>query len=339
LAEPAITVAIPSIRGGPLLLACLESLRRQTYSGFETVVIDNSGTGFMESELAGKFSEIRLRVFRNERNVGFGAAVNRAFEASQAEFLATLNDDAEASPEWLAAMVVEMRSAKDVGMCASQVRLFGTERLDSAGMLIALDGSSKQRGQGQPAEKYLRAEDVLLPSASAALYRREMLEDIGLFDEDFFLYCEDTDLGLRGRRNGWRCRYAPQAVVDHHYSQSSGAVSALKAWYVERNRLWVLAKNFPRRALWAVPVHAILRYFWHTWYLLRGEGSAGRVSGSAGFLSLAGMVVRAHFSLFKNFAVLGRKRKAIQKSALLNDRQFLRLLKDNAIGEREIARL
>jgi GT2 family glycosyltransferase len=312
LAEPAITVAIPSIRGGPLLLACLESLRRQTYSGFETVVIDNSGTGFMESELAGKFSEIRLRVFRNERNVGFGAAVNRA---------------------------VEMRSAKDVGMCASQVRLFGTERLDSAGMLIALDGSSKQRGQGQPAEKYLRAEDVLLPSASAALYRREMLEDIGLFDEDFFLYCEDTDLGLRGRRNGWRCRYAPQAVVDHHYSQSSGAVSALKAWYVERNRLWVLAKNFPRRALWAVPVHAILRYFWHTWYLLRGEGSAGRVSGSAGFLSLAGMVVRAHFSLFKNFAVLGRKRKAIQKSALLNDRQFLRLLKDNAIGEREIARL
>ena len=86
---------------------------------------------------------------------------------------------------------------------------------------------------------------MLLPSASAALYRRAMLEEIGLFDEDFFLYCEDTDLGLRARWAGWKCIYVPGAVVDHHYSHSAGRASRLKAYYVERNRLFVAAKNFP----------------------------------------------------------------------------------------------
>ena len=80
---------------------------------------------------------------------------------------------------------------------------------DSAGMLICADGSSKQRGHGLPPEAFGQQEEVLLPSGSAALYRREMLEDIGLFDEDFFLYCEDTDIGLRGRWAGWKCRTFP----------------------------------------------------------------------------------------------------------------------------------
>ena len=88
-------------------------------------------------------------------------------------------------------------------------------------------------------------EEVLLPSGSAALYRRAMLDEIGGFDDDFFLYCEDTDLGLRARWAGWKCLYVPGAVVEHHYSHSAGRASPLKAYYVERNRLFVLVKNFP----------------------------------------------------------------------------------------------
>jgi len=339
LAETSITIAIPSIGGGSLLAACLDSLTRQSHSRFEVVVIDNSGTGAIERELEGKFPALSLRVLRSPRNVGFGAAVNRAFETSTADYLATLNDDTEAAPGWLAALAAQMQSAPDVGMCASQVRLLGKGTLDSAGMLIGLDGSSKQRGHGEPPEKFARPEDVLLPSACAALYRREMLEDVGLFDEDFFLYCEDTDLGLRGRRNGWRCRYAPEAVVQHHYSQSSGPASPLKAWYVERNRLWVAVKNFPRRALVFVPLHAKIRYGWHAWYMLRGQGSASRLPEGSGILELAGMAVRAHWSVISHLANLRRKRKAIRSTALLNERQFLRLLKENSISDREIARL
>ena len=96
-------------------------------------------------------------------------------------------------------------------------------------------------------------EEVLLPSGSAALYRRAMLDEIGGFDEDFFLYCEDTDLGLRARWAGWKCLYVPRAVVDHHYSHSAGRASPLKAYYVERNRLFVVAKNFPAANLLAAP--------------------------------------------------------------------------------------
>jgi GT2 family glycosyltransferase len=330
--DPLITVAIPSLRGGPLLAACLESLTRQTHRNFEVIVIDNTGTGALQIDHP-------VRVLRSPANLGFGAAINLAWKTSTAAFLATLNDDAEASPQWLAALLAEIQTAAGVGMAASQIRRFGTNLLDSAGMLIALDGSSKQRAQGQPAGHFARAEDVLLPSACAALYRREMLEDIGLFDEDFFLYCEDTDLGLRARRNGWTCRYAPQAVVHHHYSQSSGAASALKAWYVERNRLWVAVKNFPVRMLIYAPLHAKLRYLWHAWYLLQGKGSAARMPAGTGILGLIGIILKAHWSLVTNFKALLRKRRAIRESALLTDRQFIRLLKQNSISAREIARL
>ena len=112
-------------------------------------------------------------------------------------------------------------------------------------MLMARDGSSKQRGHGRLPEDFPVAEEVLMPSGSAALYRRAMLEEIGGFDDDFFLYCEDTDLGLRARWAGWKCLYVPEAVVEHHYSHSAGRASPVKAYYVERNRLFVLVKNFP----------------------------------------------------------------------------------------------
>src|SRR5207237_8032674 len=130
-------------------------------------------------------------------------------------------------------------------------------------MLMAADGSSKQRGHLFPVGEFDREEEVLLASGSAALYRRAMLEGIGLFDEDFFLYCEDTDLGLRARWAGWKCLYAPQAVVHHHYSHTAGRATPLKAYYVERNRLFLLVKNFPLRSLMLAPLVTIARYGWH----------------------------------------------------------------------------
>ena len=128
------------------------------------------------------------------------------------------------------------------------------------------------------------AEEALMPSGSAALYRRTMLEEIGGFDDEFFLYCEDTDLGLRARWAGWKCLYVPQATVEHHYSHSAGRASGLKAYYVERNRLFVLVKNFPAGMLAAAPLATLARYWWHAWFLLQGTGSAARfrAEGNAG---------------------------------------------------------
>src|SRR5690242_19273273 len=273
------------------LLECVQSLSRQTRQDFEVIVVDNSGQSLVRKNSTAPGA----RVIENVRNVGFGTAINQGVQASSARYVATLNDDAAAHPEWLAALVGALDRRPDAGMCASQVRLFGEPRLDSAGMLIARDGSSKQRGHGRPPEDFPVTEEVLMPSGSAALYRRAMLDEIGGFDDAFFLYCEDTDLGLRARWAGWRCLYEPCAVVEHHYSHSAGRASPLKAYFVERNRLFVMVKNFPGAMLALAPMVSIARYFWHLRFLLQGRGSAARfrAEGNAGPRMLW-ILVKAH---------------------------------------------
>jgi GT2 family glycosyltransferase len=245
-----------------------------------------------------------------------------------------------AHPGWLEALVAAMERHPDAGMCASQVRLFGEDCLDSAGMLVARDGSSKQRGHGRPPEDFPVTEETLFPSASAALYRRAMLEELGGFDESFFLYCEDTDLGLRARWAGWKCLYVPQAVVEHHYSHTAGRASPLKAYYVERNRLFVLAKNFPAGMLLAAPFVALWRYLWHAWYILQGRGSAARfrAEGHAG-PKMIWYVIRAHAALLANARRLWRQRREIRARARITPAVFRHLIRCHSIGARRMAAL
>jgi GT2 family glycosyltransferase len=279
-------------------------------------------------------------VIENTSNAGFGRAINQGLRASSSPYLATLNDDAVAHPEWLAELVAALDARPDAGMCASQVRLFGEPRLDSAGMQVARDGSSKQRGHGRLPEDFPVVEEVLLPSGSSALYRRSMLEDIGGFDDDFFLYCEDTDLGLRARWAGWKCLYVPHAVVEHHYSHSAGRASPVKAYYVERNRLFVLVKNFPGRMLLAAPFVALTRYLWHAWYIFKGQGSAARfrAEGNAG-PRMVWYVIRAHAALLGNLGRLWRQRRQIRARARITPEIFRHLLRTHAISARRMAAL
>jgi len=327
---------IPTLAADGKLAECLRSLEQQTCRDFEVVVVDNSGRGLVRA--LGVPAGVAL--LEPGRNTGFGAAVNAAFRRSGAPYLATLNDDAAAHPGWLAALVEAMERRPDVGMCASQVRLYGEEQLDSCGMLVARDGSSKQRGHLRRPEDFPVEEEVLLPSASAALYRRRMLEETGLFDEEFFLYCEDTDLGLRARRLGWRCLYVPRAVVEHHYSHSAGRASPLKAYYVERNRLFVAVKNFPAGMLVAAPWVALARYGWHVFLMLQGKGSAARFrsEGHAGF-RMALYVLKAHAALLGRLPGLWKRRRAIARGARVTTPVFRRLLASHAIAARKVAEL
>jgi len=225
-------------------------------------------------------------------------------------------------------------------MCASQVRLEGENLLDSAGMLICADGSSKQRGHRQPAETFPTEEEVLLPSASAALYRRAMLEEIGGFDGSFFLYSEDTDLGLRARWAGWKCIYVPEAVVTHRYSHTAGRASPLKAYLVERNRLFVIVKNFPARALAKAKFAALARYAWHAAFLVGGRGAAAqfRREGGSGW-KLVLYVLRSHLALAAHGRRLWKQRREIRRRAKIGPAEFQRLLKRHAISPREVAAL
>lgn len=329
------TVVVPTLAADSALRECLHSLQQQTLRDFDVIIVDNSGQHLLAGESAGHSF---ARIISNDKNLGFGAAINQGIRASDAPFVATLNDDAVAHPGWLQALLKAAESRRDVGMCASQVRLAGDGSLDSAGMLLCPDGSSKQRGHLQPPSSYPRLQEVLLPSGSAALYRREMLDDIGLFDESFFLYCEDTDLGLRARWAGWECLYVPDAVVEHRYSHSAGKASALKAYYVERNRLFLAIKNLPASLLLAMPFHSCSRYFWHAVFGTQGRGAASAFQKEGNNArALPGIVLKAHGAFFQNAPRLWKQRRGIKRR--LTTRQFRRLLARFSITPRQVAAL
>jgi GT2 family glycosyltransferase len=329
-----VTVVVPTLGADDALAGCLRALESQTFERFEVVVVDNSG-----ENRVGAVGP-RVRVIANLQNAGFGRAVNQAIRASDSPYIAALNDDSEPSPQWLEKLVCAAEARPRAGMFASEVRLAGSGKLDSAGMLIAADGSSKQRGHGDAPEKFAAATDALCPSGSAALYRRKMLDEIGLFDETFFLYCEDTDLGLRARRAGWECAYVPGAVVEHRYSHSAGRASPLKAYYVERNRLYTAIKNLPLAMLLRTPFYAAARYLFHLTSILEGQGKAAefrRAGFSAAMLPF--LVLRAHASaLFRMPRLLAERRRILAQSRL-TPRQFRDLLAKNSIPIRQLAAL
>jgi len=334
-----VVVAIPTLLGGPRLHACLTALDRQTWRDFEVIVIDNSrGESRAEIPPSGNF-RFRLRVLRPEANLGYGSAINLAVAHSASPLVAALNDDTEPSPEWIGELVCEIDSDWRVGMCASQIVLMWSGAMDSAGMNICLDGSSKQRGERMSPDAFSTSGDVLFPSGCAALYRRQMLEEIGSFDGDFFLYCEDTDLGLRAAWAGWRCRYAAAARVWHHYSASAGPSSQLKATCVERNRLRVAIKNFPPVLLLLLPVISAARYFWQWLQLLDGRGAAVRfVRTDATLRTALFIVAKAHFDALREMPVLLRKRTSIRKTRRIGSRAFIKLILQHRITVRDLAR-
>jgi GT2 family glycosyltransferase len=322
---------VPTLAADDALQACLESLAGQIFRDFEVIVVDNSGRKLAQPREG-------VKIIHNNENAGFGAAVNQGIRASNAPFVATLNDDAAAEPGWLQALVRAIAERPEIGMCASQIRMAADGRLDSAGMLVCADGSSKQCGHLEPPAKYARPRHALLPSGCAALYRREMLDEIGLFDESFFLYCEDTDLGLRARWAAWECVYAPDAVVEHRYSHSAGRASPLKAYYVERNRLYLLVKNYPEALLWRAPFYSLARYFWHVVYAWKGQGATAefRRAGNRP-ASLPMSVLRAHAALLHDWRRLWKERKRIRRR--LTPVQFRLLLRDYSISPRKVAAL
>ena len=322
---------IPTLNGGEPLRRTLRALEAQTFRAFEVIIVDNSGTGVARGAEA--------RLIENTANVGFGEAINQGARASQAEYVACLNDDARPEPAWLEALVQALDAAPAAGSAASRILLAGTDGLlDSAGLLLYPDGTAKQRAHRRPTAACDQPGEVLLASGCAALYRRAMLDETGGFDGDFFLYCEDTDLGLRAQQAGWSCLYTPWAVVEHDYSASAGQASRLKAFYVERNRLWTVVKTFPLLLIPLVPFAALRRY-WAHWRAMRsGEGLAGKLESSGiGLGQLVIIVGSAHWQTLLHLGTLWRKRRRAPRRMYSNAVDFWRLIRREPVTAREIA--
>jgi len=235
-----ISVVVVNWNRRDLLRACLASLQAQQGVAFETIVVDN-GSSDGSPAVAEEFG---ATVIRNAENRGFCAANNQGIAAARGEFVALLNNDAEADPGWLAALVRACSKAPGIGMAASKVLVWEDPgRIDKVGHLIFPDGQNRGRGAGAIDHgQFDREEEVLWPDGCAALYRKSMLDAIGGFDEDFFAYGDDAELGLRARIAGWRCVYAPDAVVRHHRGSTMGKGSAARLELIERNRVLLALK-------------------------------------------------------------------------------------------------
>jgi GT2 family glycosyltransferase len=250
--RPVLSLIVVSQRRGELLERCLLSARaalREIDGAGELILILN-GVASDERPANDELYE-GIDILYEPENIGFAAAVGKGVGRAGSEWLALLNDDATIEPQALARMLAAGTSAADVGSVAAQMRFADRPQIiNSAGIEVDRLGVAYDRLLGKPFDAgETETTEVFGASGGAALYRREMLSDIGGFDESFFAYLEDVDVAWRARMKGWRCLYVPGAVVSHQHSATLGHGSTRKYYLVGRNRIRLLAKNADPRLL------------------------------------------------------------------------------------------
>jgi GT2 family glycosyltransferase len=265
-ARPRVSIIIPNWNGAHHLPVCLDSLRRQNYQDIEVIVVDNAS---QDNSLEVLEHYTGVRTLRQSTNLGFTGACNVGLRAATGEFQILLNNDTETHPEWVAAIVRAFDDHSEAGMVASKMLLFDQrDILHTAGDYVTPDGLAHNRGVWRKdAGQFNRRVYVFSACGGSAAYRRSMLDEIGLLDEDYFFSFEDIDLAWRAQLAGWRCVFTPKAIVYHKLKASGGGKTA--SYYDGRNRIFTLAKNYPKD-MWKDHGKAVLSAQWHlVWSALK----------------------------------------------------------------------
>ncbi len=237
---------MPNYNGERFLRDCLISVRNQTYAPLECLVVDDRSTDGSPEIVDREFPEMRL--IRRLANGGFARSVNDGLRAGQGDVLILLNNDAAAEPNWAEEIVAAFQRHPEAGSIASKMVLWDRPGvINSAGDVFLRDGVPDSRGVWEDdVGQYEKEDEVFGASGGSAAYRRAMLDDVGLFDERFFMYCEDVDLAFRAQLRGYKCIYAPKAVVRHRLSATAGG--PLASYHCGRNSLWILGRDLPTAA-------------------------------------------------------------------------------------------
>jgi len=297
LPEPLVSVIVVNYNGRHLLGDCFHSLTQQTYSNYEIILVDNGSKDDSTSFAKKHFPDVRI--VKLSSNIGFAGGTNAGIREAKGEYLLTLNNDTCVFPDFIEKFIQPMMREFLVGMCASKM-IFPDKKINSTGICISRSGAAWNRGEfEQDNGQYNHVEEVFCPCAGAALYRRTMLDEIGLFDEDFFLFMEDVDLGFRGQLAGWKCIYVPEARVIHLHGKTAGYLSDVSIYYVNRNIIWNVVKNFPPRTLILSSPWIIVRNFAVIlYYIIQGHGR---------------VIIRSKTDMVKGILSMARKRKNIKK--------------------------
>jgi len=295
-----VAVIIVNWNGGSLLRRCLEALVRQRRPADHVILVDNAST---DDSLAGVEDILPgIELIRLTENAGFARANNiGARAATRFDALVLLNPDAFADPGWLEALVAAAERHPDVACFASRMRLADApDLLDGAGDAYHVSGRAWRTGHRAAGATWPAGDvEVFAPCAAAALYRRIAFEEVRGFDERYFCYFEDVDLGFRLRLRGHRCLYVHAAVVDHVSSGLTGYRSDFSTYYGERNMVWTFVKDMPGALFWLyLPQHLVLNVVSLLYFAWRGQG---------------GVVWRAKRDALRQWRAVLQDRRAVQR--------------------------
>lgn len=296
-----IAVVIVTWNSSRLLGGVLNALNHQTLYPDKVLIIDNNSKNINDViEITKKYSFCEL--LRMQKNTGFASANNIAIDrCSDFKYLALLNPDAFPEPDWLEQLLAAANAYPEVAAFGSRQLCHDDPNiLDGIGDCYHISGRvwRERRGEQQRQDDLVDRE-IFSPCAAADLYRRQVLVDVGGFDEDFFCYLEDVDLGFRFRLAGHKARYVPMAVVHHIGSATTGGQhSDFSVYYGHRNLVWTFIKNMPGVLFWILlPLHMLLNFVTIVYFISRGQGK---------------VIWRAKRDAIKGIPKMWRKRHSIQ---------------------------
>lgn len=288
---------IPNYNGEKHLAECLDALDKQSYKDFETVVVDNGSNDKSIQVITTSFPHVKL--IKLENNHGFAGGVNAGIRATQSKHVVLLNNDAIPDADWLEELV---KAARHGDIVASKILFFSDrKKLDSTGEFISKWGLAYPRDRGKTDNgKYANYPEIFAASGGACLIKREVLNTIGLFDETFFAYCEDVDLGFRARLAGYKIVFAQDSFVYHHVGATSSKMGDFARYHYIKNTQLLFYKNMPLPIL----IMTLPRFMFVQTLLI-----AGALKNNAGITAL-----KAHMRLISLAPHVLRERRRIQKS-------------------------
>lgn len=334
---PLVSVIVVNFNGKKFLKSLIPTIQKQTYSNVEIIIVDN-GSQDDSIEFLQKFLP-DVQVVKSKVN-SFSFGNNLGLQNARGEFIFFLNNDTELDLNCIAELIKSAQQG-DVryGMWSCKIlNYFDRQVIDNTGLSIYPDGMSRGRGRGELDNGQFDQEaESCFPSGCAALYRRSLLDVIGGFDEDFHFFVEDSDLGFRARLYGSSCKFVSTAIVYHMYSSTVGKFSSKKAFLVERNRIWLMIKNYPPRFLFMSPWYTLKRYVYQFYGIIKGVGASGKYVQQNSFFKLFFVTIFAWISAIVKIPKMFLKRRGIYKSKKLSNLEIYTLFTRFSISVKDLS--
>lgn len=333
-----VTVVIANWNGLKYLKECFDSLSNQTYDDFKIIFVDNGSDDGSVDFVKTHYPETEIIEFGENTGFarGYNAGIEKALQDENTRYAVVLNNDTNLDPKCMETLVACVKRHPEAASIQPKVlNFFEKRKIDCAGILISSDGVATNRGYGKKdGPKFEEESEIFGANGTASLFTRQALEETQMkpgeyFDNDFFAYYEDTDLAWRMRLAGFNSYFCPQAKIFHIHSATAGKISGFKAYYLNRNRFFVLIKNYPFcRLIGILFILTPIRYALLFFRVIMKKGRKGEEIAGQKKNTVAKEIFRAWGSVAANLPRLIRKRKDVQEKKEVSKKEIRRWFSD-----------